>query len=70
MEPVNTIEGITVQHDSNLAEPLADWINAKSFNLATSELGPATFFLHLDSIRDGANGTAGLRVNDEDLDQV
>lgn len=42
MEPINAIEGITVQHDSNLAEPLADWINAKSFNLATLELGPAS----------------------------
>lgn len=67
MEPVNTVEDLTVRHDPRLAASSAAWRNAKSFNLTTKELGTAAFYLHMDALRIGNSFTARLIVDKADV---
>lgn len=67
MEPVNTVEDLTVRHDSTLAASSVAWKNAKSFNLTTEELGTAVLFIHMDSLVVGNTFTARLIVDQKDV---
>lgn len=67
MEPVNTVEDLTVRHNPKLAASSAAWKNAKSFDLTTKELGAAVLYLHMDSVKVDKAFMARLKVDKVDV---